>query len=582
MRIPLKFTSTANNSRKQRSSQKNVCMEIEESTTVERSGGSRQEIEAALRTSEERYRALFDDNPSMYFTVDTQGAVLSVNRFGAEQLGYTVEALTGQSVLNVFHEEDQAEVVRQLQQCIQNPGQVYEWEFRKIRRDGKLLWVKEVARAVQDASGQTIVLIVCEDITARKLAEQEILKLNHELEQRVVERTAALRESEEKFRQLAENIQTVFWMNTPNADDIVYISPGYEKIWGRPVSRLFEKPLAFLDDIHPEDLQKMLGLLEIQRRGEPYEGEYRIARPDGSVRWIYDRGFPIANEHGEVYRYAGIAEDISASKNMEAQLRQYATDLEALVDERTRQIRALEKQHIENEKLAATGRMAARIAHEINNPLGFIQIAFKLISRDVSKRSRYHHYLDKIEKEIDRIARIIRQMLDLHKPHQEAPQSFRPEETIRDVLVMIRPHANERGVAFDLDLERARASIALPENMLRQILYNIIINAVEASLSNSAIKVAAQINERNLTITVIDTGPGIPEDLQPRIFEPFFTTKTHTPNSGMGLGLSICKSLIEAMNGVIKITSHPGEGTACQITLPLQNEPAKVQARCEA
>jgi PAS domain S-box-containing protein len=128
----------------------------------------RQRAETAWRESQERYRALYEDNPSMYFTVDAVGTVLSVNRFGAEQLGYAAAELVGQSVLKVFYDEDQDAVQRQLALCLQNLGQIAHWEFRKVRKDGSLLWVKEEARAVRDADGRPIVLIVCEDITDRK------------------------------------------------------------------------------------------------------------------------------------------------------------------------------------------------------------------------------------------------------------------------------------------------------------------------------------------------------------------------------------------------------------------------------
>lgn len=130
--------------------------------------------EEALRNSEERYRALYEDNPSMYFTVDTVGKVLSVNRFGAEQLGYTVEELVGQSVLNVFYEDDKKVALEQFATYLQNPRQIASWEFRKVRKDGSMMWVKEVARAVRDTDGNTVVLIVCDDITERKRQDEQI------------------------------------------------------------------------------------------------------------------------------------------------------------------------------------------------------------------------------------------------------------------------------------------------------------------------------------------------------------------------------------------------------------------------
>lgn len=141
----------------------------------------RKRTEQALFASEERYRVLYEDNPTMYFTVDTKGKVLSVNCFGAEQLGYTAGELVGQAVLNVFHKDDKKSVMEQLTKCIENPGQVAHLEFRKIRKDGSVLWVEEMARAIQDTAGNIVVLIVCEDVTRRKQVEENLKNTNEQL-----------------------------------------------------------------------------------------------------------------------------------------------------------------------------------------------------------------------------------------------------------------------------------------------------------------------------------------------------------------------------------------------------------------
>ncbi len=148
----------------------------------------RKQAEEGLRTAEENYRLLYEDNPTMYFTVDREGQVLSVNRFGAEQLGYAPEELVGQSVLGVFHKEDQESVLEQLQLCLATPGQVAHWELRKVRKNGSVLWVKETARTSHDAEGKTIVLIVCEDITERRLVDAALQKTREQIERRAERR----------------------------------------------------------------------------------------------------------------------------------------------------------------------------------------------------------------------------------------------------------------------------------------------------------------------------------------------------------------------------------------------------------
>ncbi|MGH7600174.1 MAG: PAS domain S-box protein, partial [bacterium] len=136
-----------------------------------------------IQHSEERYRALYDDNPAMYFTVAGDGKILSVNQFGADQLGYKAEELVGQSVLNVFYEEDKATAQQNLAAWLQNSEQVPPCELRKVRKDGTIVWVKELARVVQDSDGRPVVLVVCEDITKNKQMEEALQQREEQLRQ---------------------------------------------------------------------------------------------------------------------------------------------------------------------------------------------------------------------------------------------------------------------------------------------------------------------------------------------------------------------------------------------------------------
>ena len=136
----------------------------------------RKKIEKALRSSETRYRALYDNNPSMYFTVDTAGNILSVNPFGAEQLGYSMKELIGKPVNVIFYHKDIKKLQEHITICSKNPGKLLHWELRKVHKDGHILWARESARAVTAPDGKTTILSVCEDITDRKLAEEELEK----------------------------------------------------------------------------------------------------------------------------------------------------------------------------------------------------------------------------------------------------------------------------------------------------------------------------------------------------------------------------------------------------------------------
>ncbi|MDB5901969.1 MAG: hypothetical protein JWM26_847, partial [Betaproteobacteria bacterium] len=142
------------------------------------------------------------------------------------------------------------------------------------------------------------------------------------LEQNVQERTASLAASELRFRQMAENIREVFWLTDPTKNQILYVSPAYEEIWGRSCESLYASPREWINAVHPEDLERVLEAAQTGQATGNYAEEYRIVRPDGAVRWIRDRAFPVFRDDGEVYRIAGLAADITQSRKAADDLRE--------------------------------------------------------------------------------------------------------------------------------------------------------------------------------------------------------------------------------------------------------------------
>ena len=390
----------------------------------------RLEIESTLQDSEARYRLLYDNNPTMYFTLSPDGTVVSVNQFGATQLGYQPQDLIGQSVLSVFKSEEHAAVLEQLTVCTASPLKVFQWEIQKVRKDGTTLWVKERAQAVMDHRGQILLLVVCEDITERRLTEdymreseerwralfehagvgiaqlslnEQFLRVNSRLCETLgyssktmlrrrcqdfvhpddlsvtqgqlnelligkypsfsmetrwhrsddawvwVDLTVslvrnasstpayliaviqnigdrknaeeALQKSETRFRQIAETIEEVVWSADAASGKALYISPAYERVWGRTCASLYDNPESFLDSIHPDDRGCVLAALG-KHRGVPFDQEYRIVRPDGAVRWIWDRGFPVRDPGtGHLTHYVGVALDFTERRQAGEALR---------------------------------------------------------------------------------------------------------------------------------------------------------------------------------------------------------------------------------------------------------------------
>ncbi len=183
-------------------------------------------------------------------------------------------------------------------------GEPYEADFQIIRADGSSGYVFSKGKAVRNEDGQITGLTgILMDISDRKQAE------------------LSLKESEERFRQLAENINQVFYLIDVETSEILYISPNYEKLWGRSRQSLYERPLSYLEAVHPEEQYIALNAHQQKRQLRTMTSEYRIIQPNGSIRWIYDSYFPICNDLGEVYRICGIADDISERKAQEEALR---------------------------------------------------------------------------------------------------------------------------------------------------------------------------------------------------------------------------------------------------------------------
>ncbi len=357
-------------------------------------------------------------------------------------------------------------------------------------------------------------------------------------------------------------------------DNAVSWSEELYRIYGvssREFGATFE---AFLDRVHPDARERVKATIETAyRERKPFQMEERIRRPDGTIRVLATQGEIIVDETGAPVRMLGICQDITDRKRIEEQLRQYTEELEKLVEARAVRIQELERQRAESEKLATTGRMAARIAHEINNPLAGIKNSFLLLKDAIPSTHQHYDYVGRIEREIDRIARIIRQMFDLYRQEQDEVRRFRADNAIHDVIALLEPSFREHGLTCEIDAEKAAAVVALPEGLLRQVLYNVIQNAVEASPAGGGVKVAAAIADNVINISIADQGPGISEEARSRIFEPFFTTKSKLPTGGLGLGLSVSKSLVESMHGALTFETQAGAGTIFKIMLPIGNDP---------
>ncbi len=278
--------------------------------------------EAALRNSQERLAFLLTSSPAVIYTKPESRHCMPFLSDNVEQLtGFTIAELlqTPHFWQQQIHPDDRTSFLQTAAALYQQA--CYSQEYRFRHKDGSYRWFRDEAKLMRDQNGRPIETIgYWIDITTRKIAELALQQLNSDLERRIEERTTALQQSQEIFRQFAENIQRVFWMKDMEGN-LLYVSPSYEDIWGQSVQFLYQNPRSWIEAVYPEDRAQLASLKSRPSSWLQQEVEYRITQPNGKVRWICDRAFPVYNLQGEVYRIAGIADDVTVSREAEAKIR---------------------------------------------------------------------------------------------------------------------------------------------------------------------------------------------------------------------------------------------------------------------
>ncbi len=235
----------------------------------------------------------------------------------------------------------------------------------------------------------------------------------------------------------------------------------------------------------------------------------------------------------------------------------------------SKQLRETQQQLVHSERLAALGEMSAKVAHEINNPLGIIKNYILLTNKLISENNDAVEYLDIVNDEIDRIAKIVSELLDFHRPRGFELQQIDVSKLASSVLSLMSRQFEKNQVLIESSFDPKAPEIEVSPESIKQVFLNLIINAYDAMPHGGKLQVTIKTLKNDISIKFSDTGPGIPPEMIPRIFEPFFTTKD--PAKGTGLGLSVCYGIIKKHNG--SITFYNQEIGGCfEIKLPLINE----------
>jgi two-component system sensor kinase FixL len=376
-----------------------------------------------------------------------------------------------------------------------------------------------------------------------------------------VQTEIALRDSEERFRQITEHIREVFWVHGIAEERLLYVSPAYEEVWGRSrspacTSARWTGSRRFTPTTGRASRPRTLA----KRALGSFDEEYRIVRPDGTMRWIWDRGFPVHDETGHIYRIAGLAEDITARKLAEDQLRRQQVELARM------------------SRLSLAVELASNLAHELNQPLAAIvaytQACLTLLRQANTDPRVLTGTLDEIANQGLRAGEIIRHLRELVRKHPAAQAALDLNALIRSVIHYAQLELRQSGVALRLDLMESLPPALADDIQIQLVVLYLIRNALEAMQDTEGerreltLRTAA-LDAAWVMATVRDTGPAFDSGAADRLFRPFFSTKP----GNMGLGLSVSRSIIESQGGQIWATTNPDGGASFHFTLPIHANP---------
>lgn len=415
------------------------------------------------------------------------------------------------------------------------------FESSQKGKDGVLSPV-EVSMTHLTSGGREYVTAFIRDISRRKRAEE------------------ALRDSEERFRQVVETMEEVFWVADVASGRLLYVSPSFEKVWGVGHNQCMDPGAEWRSSIHPEDIELAGNMDWLSLKPEGRERVYRIIRLDGAVRWLRDRVFPVQSLDGAPLRVVGVAEDITEQKFLEQRL-------------------------LHSQRLESIGTLASGVAHDLNNILAPMLMATSVLRKKLVDEND-QELVSLLEAGARRGTGIVSQLLAFSRGVAGKRVVVQPGYVVRE-MSHIMHETFPRNITIQTRIPDDLWSIEADVTQLHQVLMNLCVNARDAmvpaggSLALSAQNVALGEQDGDLPpggaagpyvlFSVKDSGHGIPPEIIGRIFDPFFTTKD--VGKGTGLGLSLVHGIVKSHGGFTTVQSQPNAGATFKVFIPAKNVP---------
>ena len=503
----------------------------------------RKKIEEALMESEERFRKIFENANDSLIYLDTSGKIVDVNEKAVKTFGGSKEELLGKNFIKVgvLSLRDIPKLLSVFARILR--GKEGYASLRIKNKKGQELYLECSSSIIKVDDKLVGILVIARDITERKKMEEK------------------LRESEEKWRSLVKNAPNVIIIVDRDGKiqfinrTVIDASP--EEVIGRSV-------YDFIDPRHHDVVRKTIR--QVFQTGEGGSYEISGTGPDGSTSWYATQVGPIKRD-GQIVSVTLITIDITERKQMQQKLEEYSQQLEQMVEKRTGQLKEAQEQLIKSERLAAIGQVAAMLGHDLRNPLTSMSGATYYLKTKLDSRmdEKTREMFGLIEKDIQHANKIITDLLEYSREIRLEMTETTPKSIIKEALSLVEIPKNVKVI----DSTQNKPKIKMDIDKMKRVFANIIKNAVEAMPEGGKLTISTKESDGNVEIMFIDTGIGIAKEVIEKIWTPFFTTKAE----GMGLGLPICKRIIEAHDGKISVESIVGEGTTFAVTIPVEPKP---------